>query len=48
VYTVALPALAFNGRDFEYYVEVKPRSGPELRFPASAPALNQTVVVMPR
>jgi hypothetical protein len=33
--------------DFEYYIEMKTEKGP-LRFPATAPTLNQTVVVVGR
>jgi len=33
--------------DFEYYIEMKTDAGP-LRFPATAPTLNQTVVVVGR
>ena len=46
VYMAVVPGRAIAG-DFEYYVECLPESGPALRFPATAPALNQTVVVMP-
>ncbi|MCD9025403.1 hypothetical protein [Cohnella silvisoli] len=34
--------------DFEYFVEVVTVGGEKLRFPASAPEMNQTVVVMKR
>jgi hypothetical protein len=34
-----------GGEDFEYYVEAAPDSGQPVRWPASAPALCQTVVV---
>jgi hypothetical protein len=40
-----LPALT---DDFEYYVQVESGQGHHLRFPATAPALNQTVVVCSR
>jgi hypothetical protein len=33
--------------DFEYYVEVQDARGELARFPASAPAINQTVVISP-
>jgi hypothetical protein len=46
VHKAVVPAAALAG-DFEYFVECLPQSGPALRFPATAPALNQTVVVMP-
>jgi hypothetical protein len=42
VYSAALPAL---GDDFEYYLQAEPGHGPPVRFPATAPRLNQTVVV---
>jgi len=42
--TLAPPAGALAA---EYYVEVTPAEGEPVRFPASAPALNQTVVVAP-
>ena len=45
VYSVALPAGAED--DFEYYVQVQPDSGHPLRYPATAPNLNQTVIVAP-
>jgi len=45
VYSVELPAAL--GDDFEYYVEAAPAQGEAVRFPATAPALNQTVVVSP-
>ena len=40
---VSLPA---GSGDAEYYIEVANSDGP-LRFPATAPLLNQTVVVCP-
>jgi hypothetical protein len=46
IYMAVVPARSIGG-DFEYYVECMPQSGPALKFPATAPALNQTVVVMP-
>jgi hypothetical protein len=36
-----------DGEDFEYYIEVLPAQGAAVRWPAAAPALNQTVVVTP-
>lgn len=33
-------------RDFEYYVEISFAAGPPVRWPASAPNVNQTVVVI--
>lgn len=46
VYTTKLPRQA-NGNDLEYYLEVLMQDGEKLTWPATAPALNQTVVVMP-
>jgi hypothetical protein len=45
VYSVALPAAL--GDDFEYYLQAEPEPGrgQPVRFPATAPKLNQTVVV---
>lgn len=45
VYTVALPPEATKA-DLEYYVKVAAGGGKTLNFPATAPALNQTVVVV--
>lgn len=44
VYQVEFPRQASAGTDLEYYVQVKPERGNPLVFPASAPALNQTLV----
>ncbi len=44
VYSVSLPADAIAS-DTEYYVQIVTDSGEKLRFPATAPAINQTVVV---
>jgi hypothetical protein len=46
VHLVELPADAIRG-DFEYYVEAMAPSGEVLRFPATAPEMYRTVVVMP-
>ena len=43
VYRVTLPPEAMRA-DFEYFIEVGP-GGDSPRFPVTAPALNQTVVV---
>ena len=45
VYTTELPAEASEA-DFEYYVDVLDATGATVRAPVTAPALNQTVVVM--
>ncbi|MEN6336261.1 MAG: malectin domain-containing carbohydrate-binding protein [Phycisphaerales bacterium] len=47
VYTAKIPAGRIAGGDFEYYVQAT--AGEDtIRFPATAPVMNQTVVVMPR
>ena len=43
VYSVDLPAPA--KQDFEYYIKVEMERGRTINFPATAPKLNQTVVV---
>jgi hypothetical protein len=43
VYQATLPTAPTD--DFEYYIEVQQASGATLRYPATAPYLNQTVVV---
>jgi hypothetical protein len=43
VYSVQLPAGQKD--DFEYYIEAEPERGQPVHFPATAPKLNQTVVV---
>ena len=47
VYTAKIPADRIAGGDFEYYVQASV-GGNTVRFPVTAPAMNQTVVVMPR
>ena len=47
VYAARLGGVNAEFGAFEYYVEVTPADGPAVRFPASAPKLNQTVVVTP-
>jgi hypothetical protein len=44
VYRVEIPASKIAG-DFEYYVSVTMQDGNQKRFPATAPQLNQSVVV---
>jgi len=46
VYTVTLPPV--TGESLEYYIEAGTAGGAMLRWPATAPELNQTVVVMPK
>ncbi len=46
VYTVHLPARQIAGNDIEYYVQASVGFD-KVHFPVTAPALNQTVVVMP-
>jgi hypothetical protein len=45
VYQAELPPN--SGDDFEYYIKVEPNKGPAVYFPATAPQLNQIVVVYP-
>jgi hypothetical protein len=45
VFSINLPPQATD--DFEYYLKVEPENGHPVLFPATAPALNQTVVVCP-
>jgi hypothetical protein len=47
VHTVTLPAAATKSGDLEYYITAGRKEGEPLRFPATAPALCQTVVVYP-
>jgi hypothetical protein len=47
VFSITFPAAA-TADDFEYYVRVKPVGGSAAFFPATAPRMNQTVVVIPR
>jgi hypothetical protein len=47
VYAARLGGVNADFGAFEYYVEVRPANGPAVRFPASAPRLNQTVIVTP-
>jgi hypothetical protein len=44
LYQATIPADRLTG-DFEYYIEVKKADGETMRFPATAPELNQTVVI---
>lgn len=44
VYTLHLKQKELNNRDFEYYIEAGTPSGKILRFPVSAPQINQTVL----
>lgn len=44
VYTVTFPTEATAGPDFEYYLEVDAGGGGPVRFPVTAPGLNQTMV----
>jgi len=45
VYSVRIPATQIGDNDIEYYVQASVGTG-TIRFPATAPAMNQTVVVM--
>lgn len=44
VYNAVIPAAGINGQDFEYYVQAGLESE-TLKYPVTAPALNQSVVV---
>ena len=46
VYKVVIASDAIKS-DFEYYIEVKTAENSVLYFPATAPEMNQTIVVMP-
>ncbi len=45
VYSVRIPAGAIQS-DFEYYIQALFAEGQEITFPATAPEINQTVVIM--
>jgi len=47
VYRVTLPGNAIQDRDFEYYLSAETDDGKTVVYPATAPQMNQTVVVMP-
>ena len=42
-----LPALAIVNADLEYHVKVDMADGQTIFYPATAPTVNQIVVVMP-
>jgi hypothetical protein len=44
VYQSDIPAERITG-DFEYYIEAEKQAGGKMHFPATAPAINQTVVI---
>jgi len=44
VYSVTIPAGQIKS-DFEYYVRVSSTDGQQITFPASAPQINQTIIV---
>jgi hypothetical protein len=46
VFKGTLNAELLGGRDFEYFVETRAGDGEVLRWPATAPEINQTVVVL--
>jgi hypothetical protein len=47
VYSIKLLSEVLNDMDFEYYIEAVSASESKASFPATAPLLNQTVVIMP-
>jgi hypothetical protein len=44
VYSVTIPAKQIKD-DFEYYIRVSSTSGQQITFPASAPEINQTIII---
>jgi len=48
VYTVEFPPDGAKGADLEYYVRIVAASGKVLHFPATAPDISQTLVVVPQ
>jgi len=48
VYSVQIPANHIKAEDLEYYIKVSSADGREIIFPATAPEINQTVVIMNR
>ncbi len=47
VYKVMLSSEVLMDKDFEYYIEVDAASGGKTYYPATAPEINQTVVIIP-
>ncbi len=47
VYSATLPVPGEDKTGLEYYIKVVPRKGRPVYFPATAPAMNQTLVVQP-
>jgi hypothetical protein len=47
-FTVALPDARATGGDFEYYITALPTRGAAVYWPATAPKINQTVVLLPQ
>jgi len=47
VYSVTFPKKASANADLEYYVRAQDTQGKEIYFPAGAPNINQTVVLIP-
>ncbi len=46
VYSVVIPAGKIKKTDIEYHIKIMTKSGQELYYPATAPQMNQTVVVI--
>lgn len=46
-YTARLESGPIAGNDFEYYLEATASGGAQLRWPATAPETNQSVVILP-
>ncbi len=46
VYSVTIPAGQIKEADLEYHIKVTAEDGRDITFPATAPGMNQTVVIM--
>ena len=46
-YRVTLPTVPRNSGGIEYYIAARFKSGKAVFFPATAPDINQTIVVSP-
>jgi hypothetical protein len=46
VYSVTIPAREINNEDLEYHIKVTVDDNRSIYFPATAPQINQTVVVI--
>jgi len=48
VYSVTLGAKVIGGEDFEYFVDARIVNAREIYYPATAPKMNNTVIVVPK